>query len=74
MLLLVVLPFGVSAAGTDARDGLEVSLLTDQGAYAAGEEIGLAVTVTNTNAYAVDNIRVEALLPQGYEVAATCPL
>ena len=73
VLLLVVLPFGVSAAGTDARDGLEVSLLTDQGAYAAGEEIGLAVTVTNTNAYAVDNIRVEALLPQGYELCGEAP-
>ena len=73
ILLLTALSFGVSAAGTDARDGLEVSLLTDQGAYAADEEICLSVSVKNTNAYAVEGVRVEALLPEGYELAGAAP-
>lgn len=73
MLLLLALPFGVSAAGAEAKDGLEVSLLTDQGAYSASEEIELAVTVKNTNAYAVEDVQVEALLPQGYELCGDAP-
>ena len=73
MLLLLALPFGVSAAGAEAKDGLEVTLLTDQGAYTAQEDIELAVSVKNTNAYAVENIQVEALLPQGYVLSAEAP-
>ena len=64
VLLLTSLPFGVSAAGAEAKDGLEVTLLTDQGAYTAQEDIELAVSVKTTNAYAVENIQAEALLPQ----------
>ena len=73
LFLLVTLPFGVRAAGTDARDGLEVTLLTDQGSYEADEEIRLSVSVKNTNAYAVEGIRVETLLPQGFELAGETP-
>lgn len=73
LLMLLALPFTASAAGADARDGLEVSLLTDQGTYAAGEEIQLAVSVKNTNAYAVEGVQVDALLPEGYELAGEAP-
>lgn len=73
LVLMTALSFGVSAAGTDARDGLEVTLLTNQGAYAADEEIQLTVSVKNTNAYAVEGVQVEALLPQGYELAGEAP-
>ena len=73
VLMLAALSFGVSAAGTDARDGLEVTLLTDQGVYAANEEICLSVSVKNTNAYAVEGVQVEALLPQGYELVGDAP-
>ena len=73
LLLLFALPFTVSAAGADARDGLEVSLLTDQGTYGADEEIKLSVSVKNTNAYAVEGVQVEALLPQGFELAGEAP-
>ena len=74
LTLLAALPLGVFAAGADARDGLEVQLLTDQGAYEAGEEICLTVSVKNTNAYAVEGVQVEALLPQGYELAGAAPV
>ena len=73
VLMLAALTLGVSAAGTDARDGLEVTLLTDQGTYAADEEIQLSVSVKNTNAYAVEGVRVEALLPEGFELVGEAP-
>ena len=68
VLMLASLTMGVSAAGTDARDGLEVSILTDQGAYEAGEQISLSVFVKNANAYAVEGVEVIPELPDGYEV------
>ena len=70
MLALSVVAF---AAGTDARDGLEVTLLTNQGAYEAGEDIQLTVSVKNTNAYAVDQVRLEAMLPEGFEPVGELP-
>lgn len=73
MLMLVALTLGVSAAGTDARDGLEVTLLTNQGTYGANEDIQLSVSVKNTNAYAVEGVQVEALLPEGYELVGDAP-
>ena len=73
LMMLLSLPFGAFAAGTDARDGLEVTLLTDQGTYEADENIQLTVSVKNTNAYAVDNVRLEALLPQGIELVGEAP-
>ena len=73
LMLLLSLPFGAFAVGTDTRDGLEVTLLTDQGTYEADENIQLTVSVKNTNAYAVDNVRLEALLPQGVELVGEAP-
>ena len=73
LLMLAAMTFGVSAAGTDARDGLEVTLLTDQGVYEAGENINLTISIKNTNAYAVEGVRVETLLPQGYKLASEGP-
>lgn len=74
VLMLAALTIGVSAAGMDARDGLEVTLLTDQGSYKADQEIQMLVTVKNTNAYAVDGVQVQALLPQEYEPVGDAPV
>lgn len=73
LTLLAAMPFGAFAAGSEARDGLEVTLLTDQGVYDAGEDVQLTVSVKNTNAYAVDNVRLEALLPEGFEPVGQLP-
>ena len=73
LTLLAALPLGVFAAGTDARDGLEVTLLTNRGVYEAGEDVQLTVSVKNTNAYAVDNVRLEAMLPEGFEPVGELP-
>lgn len=73
VLMLAALSFGVSAAGTDVQDGLEVTLLTDQGSYTAGETIQLTVSITNTNAYEVEDVRLEALLPDGFEPVGEMP-
>ena len=73
ILMLAALSFGVSAAGSNAQDGLEVTLLTDQGSYAKGETIQLVVSITNTNAYAVEYVRLETLLPEGFEPVGEMP-
>ena len=73
LTLLAALPLGGVAAGTDARDGLEVTLLTNRGVYEAGEDVQLTVSVKNTNAYAVDNVRLEAMLPEGFEPVGELP-
>ena len=71
--LMLALSVGAFAAGTDARDGLEVTLLTNQGTYEAGENIQMTVSVKNTNAYAVDQVRLEAMLPEGFEAVGELP-
>lgn len=73
MSLMLMLSVGAFAAGTDARDGLEVTLLTDQGSYEAGQNVQLTVSIKNTNAYAVENVRLEAVLPEGFEPVGQMP-
>ena len=66
LLMLAAMTFGVSAAGTDARDGLEVTLLTDQGVYEAGENINLTISIKNTNIldkrYYLYSLKTKALM------------
>ena len=69
LLLLCVMPAAVFAAEVEHQDGLEVSLITDKGTYAAGDDIGLSISVENTNAYAVEGIELDVPVPQGYTMA-----
>ena len=57
-----------SAASKESSDGLEIKIVTDKDEYAKGEEIKVDIIVTNTNDYAVKNVSIEALLPEGLNV------
>lgn len=68
MLCAGMLAIPVSAAST-SQDGLEISLTTDKDAYQQGETIAATLTVTNTNPFAVQNVSLETLIPDGYQLA-----
>ena len=71
LMLSMVLGSSViaSAASKESSDGLEIKIVTDKDEYAKGEEIKVDIIVTNTNDYAVKNVSIEALLPEGLNVA-----
>lgn len=62
---LFAMTLNVSAASTETKEGLEVTIATDKTEYAAGEDILITITVKNTNSYAVDLPTIETLLPDG---------
>lgn len=68
ILCVSMLVMPVSAASAN-QDGIEVSLMTDKEAYSQSEQIKATMTVTNTNDIAVNNIRLENVVPNGYVLA-----
>ena len=52
-------------AASSTQDGLTATITTDKANYSAGETANIAVSVTNTNAYAVDNVSLKLALPAG---------
>lgn len=69
LVLMASLLFGynvnASAAENKSDDGLEVTIVTDKNEYSAADEIKVEISVKNTNDYAVEDVTVEALLPEG---------
>ncbi|MDL2214493.1 Ig-like domain-containing protein [Clostridia bacterium OttesenSCG-928-O13] len=66
LLALVLWATPITAyAASQTQDGLEVSLTTDKGSYAAGDAVTVNVSVKNTNAFAVDNVKLDLVLPAG---------
>ena len=53
-----------------SQDGLEVTLTTDKNTYAQGETVAATLTVKNTNSFAVSNVSLEGLIPEGYALAS----
>ena len=66
--VLIILPDSVNAASLESHDGLEVSILTDKDEYSQSDDIKITINVKNTNAYDMENISVDALLPEGLTV------
>lgn len=66
-IVTLMISFTVSAAAaeTATQDGLNAVIQTDKDIYAASEDIQIAVTVTNTNAFDVKNVYIENFLPDG---------
>lgn len=72
-LLTMILCIGLMAmpafAASSSQDGLEVTLTTDKESYSQSEQIVASLTVTNTNDFAVSNVSLENVIPEGYTLA-----
>lgn len=53
---------------TTTQDGLQVELSTDKDSYNNGDKIEVTLTVTNTNNFKVNNITLEQLTPEGFQL------
>lgn len=56
-------------AASESQDGLEVTLVTDKEAYTQDEKIVAILSVKNTNDFAVNNLSLENVIPDGYKLA-----
>lgn len=56
-------------ATTTTQDGLEATLTTDKSNYGKDDKISVTVAVKNTNADSVENVSLEAVVPNGYTIA-----
>ena len=62
---------GITAsAATVTQDGLNVSLTTDKTEYKKDEAITATLTVENTGGASVKDVKLENIVPEGYEVCA----
>ncbi len=72
-LLTMILCIGSMAmpafAASSYQDGLEVTLTTNKELYSQSEHIVSTLTVTNTNDFAVSNVSLENMIPEGYTLA-----
>ncbi len=67
MLLIALFSFStVAFASTTEQDGLKVELKTDKENYSLNEDIKINVTVSNTNDVAVEHVKIDTLLPEGF--------
>ena len=77
-LLMVVLCMSMimpAFAASASQDGLNVTLTTNKKGYQQGEQIQATLTVTNTNDYAVSNVSLENITPDGYKLSeGTVPI
>ncbi|MFI3236555.1 MAG: InlB B-repeat-containing protein [Lachnospiraceae bacterium] len=58
------------AATTSNQDGLVATLSTNQESYDLNEEIVMTLTLENTNAYDVNNVMTEIMLPDGMTIVS----
>ena len=69
MFCLCVTPsLDASAASSETKGGLEVTITTDKDSYSANEDIKVSVKIKNTNSFKVEDVSVEALLPEGLKL------
>ncbi|MDE6155994.1 MAG: S8 family serine peptidase, partial [Eubacterium sp.] len=69
VMLITLFSFSITAlAQTTEQDGLQVNLTTDKQSYSLNEDIEITVSVTNTNDFTVEDVSIEALLPDNFEL------
>ncbi|MCM1114255.1 MAG: carboxypeptidase regulatory-like domain-containing protein [Clostridium sp.] len=69
VMLITLFSFSITAlAQATEQDGLQVSLTTDKQSYSLNEDIEITVSVTNTNDFTVEDVSIEALLPDNFEL------
>ena len=77
-LLMLILCISLTAipafAESLTQDGLEVTLITDKSEYSKSEQIVTTLTVKNTNDFAIKNVSLENVVPDGYKLAENSDL
>ena len=77
-LLMLILCISLTAipafAESLTQDGLEVTLITDKSEYSQSEQIITTLTVKNTNDFAIKNVSLENVVPDGYKLAENLDL
>lgn len=67
--VVALFSFSVTAGAVEetnnSQDGLVASITTEKDNYQSNEDIELTFKVTNTNDYAVENVSLEAIIPDG---------
>ena len=71
LVVVVMLSFSIVTcfAATITDGGMEVTLLTDRERYNADDSIEITLRVKNNRDYAVKNVSLATILPEGYELA-----
>ena len=70
-MVIALLSFSITVSATDvseAQNGLIATITTAKDNYKSNEDIKVTFKVTNTNDFAVDNVSIEALIPNGLKL------
>ncbi len=68
VMAIALFSFSITAGATEVsntQDGLVASITSEKDNYKANEDIELTFKVTNTNDFAVENLSLEAIIPNG---------
>lgn len=72
VIAMLLFSFCISVGAVEethnSQDGLVASITTKKDSYQSNEDIDLTFKVTNTNDFAVENVSLEAILPENFEV------
>ncbi len=66
--ILMTLPSFAAQDASQSADGLEISILSNQDSYSAGEEVILLVSITNRNMYDVEGVSIQTFLPETFVI------
>ena len=71
-LLVLLMSIGLMAvsvsAETMSQDGLQITLTADKESYSQTDPVTATLTVKNTNNFAVTNVSLETMIPEGYKL------
>lgn len=68
VMAIALFSFSITAGATEVsntQDGLVASIISEKDSYKSNEDIELTFKVTNTNDFAVENVSLEAIIPDG---------
>lgn len=68
VMTIAMFSFSITAGATEvsnSQDGLVASITSEKDSYKVNEDIELTFKVTNTNDFAVENVSLEAIIPDG---------
>lgn len=72
VVAMILFSFCISVSAVEetnnSQDGLVASITTEKDSFQANEDIDLTFKVTNTNDFAVENVSLEAVLPENLKV------